>query len=40
VLESGLLGEKVVSMHETLNIPRLDTASTRLMLPWKMPRVR
>ena len=40
VLESGLLGEKVVSMHETLNIPRLDSASTRLMLPWKMPRVR
>jgi carotenoid 1,2-hydratase len=40
VLESGLLGEKIVSMHETLNIPRLDTASTRLMLPWKMPRVR
>ena len=40
VLESGLLGEKVISMHETLNIPRLDTTSTRLMLPWKMPRVR
>ena len=40
VLESGLLGEKVISMHETLNIPRLDTTSTRLMLPWRMPRLR
>lgn len=40
VLRSRLLGEDVVSMHETLNIPRLDRLSTRLMLPWKMPRVR
>jgi len=40
VLESGLLGEKVISMHETLNIPRLDTTSTRLMLPWRMPRLK
>ena len=40
VLESGLLGENVISMHETLNIPRLDSTSTRLMLPWKMPRLR
>jgi len=39
VLESRLLGEEVVSMHETLNIPRLDRLSTRLMLPWKMPRL-
>ncbi len=40
VLQSRLLGEEVVSMHETLNIPRLDRVSTRLMLPWKMPRLR
>jgi carotenoid 1,2-hydratase len=40
VLESGLLGETVISMHETLNIPRLDSTPTRLMLPWKMPRLR
>jgi len=39
MLQSGLLGESVVSMHETLNLPRLDRASTRLMLPWKMPRL-
>jgi carotenoid 1,2-hydratase len=39
VLESGLLGEPVISMHETLNVGRLDTTSTRLMLPWKMPRL-
>ncbi len=38
VLQSSLLGEQVISMHETLNIPRLDSPSTRLMLPWKMPR--
>jgi carotenoid 1,2-hydratase len=38
VLQSGLLGEEVISMHETLNVPRLDSTSTRLMLPWKMPR--
>jgi carotenoid 1,2-hydratase len=40
VLESGLLGERVISMHETLNIPRLDTSPTRWMLPWRMPRVK
>jgi len=40
VLESGLLGEKVVSMHETLNVPRLVSPAVRFMLPWRMPRVR
>jgi carotenoid 1,2-hydratase len=40
VLESGLCGEQVISMHETLNVPRLNTAMTRLMLPWKMPRLK
>jgi len=38
VLESGLLGERVVSVHETLNVPRLVAVSTQLMLPWRMPR--
>ncbi len=38
VLRSGLLQEPVISMHETLNVPRLDNAITRLMLPWRMPR--
>lgn len=39
VVESTISGERVVSMHETLNVPRLDSTSTRLMLPFKMPRV-
>jgi carotenoid 1,2-hydratase len=39
VIASSIEGERVVSMHETLNIPRLDSISTRLMLPFKMPRV-
>jgi carotenoid 1,2-hydratase len=40
VLQSGLLGERVTSVHETLNVPRVVALSTRLMLPWRMPRVR
>jgi carotenoid 1,2-hydratase len=40
VLESGLLGERVTSMHETLYVPRLASTAVRLMLPWRMPRVR
>lgn len=40
VIDSSIGGERVISMHETLNIPRLDTSSTRFMLPFKMPRVR
>ena len=39
ILESSLLGEKVTSMHETLNVPRLVATSTQLMLPWRMPRI-
>ena len=38
VLESGLLGERVTSMHETLNVPRFASTAVRLMLPWRMPR--
>jgi carotenoid 1,2-hydratase len=38
VLESGLLGERVTSMHETLNVPRFASTTVRLMLPWRMPR--
>lgn len=40
VLESGVLGERVTSMHETLNIPRLASTAVQLMLPWRMPRRR
>ena len=39
VLSSGLLGERVTSVHETLDVPRFTAASTQLMLPWRMPRV-
>ena len=38
VLESGLFGERVTSVHETLNVPRLVSLPVRLMLPWRMPR--
>ena len=38
VLESGLFGQRVTSVHETLNVPRLISLPVRLMLPWRMPR--
>jgi carotenoid 1,2-hydratase len=40
MLESRLFGQRVQSVHETLSVPRLVARSTRLMLPWRMPRVR
>jgi carotenoid 1,2-hydratase len=40
VLESGVLGERVTSMHETLHATRLASAAVQLMLPWRMPRTR
>ncbi len=38
VISSGLLGEQVVSMHETLNVPRLTSTMVQWMLPVRMPR--
>jgi carotenoid 1,2-hydratase len=38
LLGSGLLGEQVTSVHETLDLPRLVSLPVRLMLPWRMPR--
>jgi hypothetical protein len=38
VLNSSLLGERVVSVHETLNVPRFASTAVQLMLPWRMPR--
>jgi carotenoid 1,2-hydratase len=38
VLQSGLLGEQVVSMHETLAVPRLVSPLVQRMLPFRMPR--
>ncbi len=40
VLSSGLMGETVTAMHETLNVPRFTSVPVQLMLPWRMPRVR
>jgi carotenoid 1,2-hydratase len=40
VLSSSLLGERVTSVHETLDVPRVASLPVRLMLPWRMPRVR
>jgi carotenoid 1,2-hydratase len=38
MLQSKLLGEEVVSMHETLNVQRLESKIVQFMLPWRMPR--
>ena len=38
VLSSGLCGEQVTSVHETLDVPRVASLPVRLMLPWRMPR--
>ena len=40
LLESGLFGQRVHSVHETLSIPRLVATTTRWMLPFRMPRRR
>ena len=40
LLSSGLLGEKVVSMHETLSVARLVSPVVQLLLPVRMPRTR
>ena len=39
VIQSGLLGEQVTSVHETLDAQRVASLPVRLMLPWRMPRV-
>jgi len=38
MLKSQLLGEEVISMHETLNVKRLESNIVQFMLPWRMPR--
>lgn len=38
VLDSNLLGERVVSVHESLSVPRLESLPVKLMLPFRMPR--
>lgn len=39
VLASGLFGQTVISVHETLNVPRLVSPVVQRMLPFRMPRV-
>jgi carotenoid 1,2-hydratase len=38
MLESNLFGERVVSVHESLSVPRLAALPVKLMLPFRMPR--
>ncbi len=38
LLETTLLGQRGAAMHETLSVDRFDRLSTRLMLPFRMPR--
>ena len=40
MVSQRLLGEDVIAMHETLFLPRLRSGLVRLMLPWRMPRLR
>jgi carotenoid 1,2-hydratase len=37
-ISSTLLGERLTSIHETLDVPRVVSLPVRLMLPWRMPR--
>jgi carotenoid 1,2-hydratase len=39
-IRSRLLGEEVISIHETLDVPRVTSLPVRLMLPFRMPRRR
>ena len=38
VLETRLLGQQTMAMHESMSVDRFDTPLVRLMLPWRMPR--
>ena len=40
ILSSELLGESVISFHETLNVPRFASPIVQWMLAWRMPRIR
>jgi len=40
VLARGLFGQRVISVHETLNVPRLVSPIVQRMLPFRMPRFR
>jgi carotenoid 1,2-hydratase len=40
VLDATVCGERATTFHESLDVGKLERLSTRLMLPWRMPRVR
>lgn len=40
VLDATLCGQRVVAMHETLDVRRLESLVVQSMLPWRMPRRR
>ncbi len=39
VLASSLFGQRVISVHETLNVPRFVSPVVQRMLPFRMPRI-
>ncbi len=39
LLSAQVCGEPTTTFHESLDLRRLDRTSTRLMLPWRMPRL-
>jgi len=39
ILKGHWLGEDLVCMHETLNVPRFSSMVVQMMLPWRMPRI-
>ena len=39
LLSAGLLGDRRLVVHETLNLKRFSSNLTKLMLPWRMPRM-
>ena len=39
LIDTTLCGERVTAMHESISLPRLDSAAVRMLLPWRMPRV-
>jgi carotenoid 1,2-hydratase len=40
VMQAQLLGESALTVHESLNVPRLTSGIVQAMLPWRMPRRR
>ena len=38
LLQTTLLGERVIAVHETIEPQRLRNLGVRMMLPWRMPR--